>query len=218
MPSVTNEPTDATKTLTVWNRKLHYYVGLYLLLFIWLFALTGLLLNHHWKFAEFYPNRHTSNFERRIRLPVPSSDVEDARDIMRQLGIEGEVGAVKRPESYRFEYNVSRPGHVYQIQTDLNLGVARVMEIEYNGWGIMRTLHTFSGASLTDTKFRRDWALTTIWAISMDAVAAGLVFMVFSSYYMWWRLPKKRTPGMVALALGTMVCGLFVFGLRWLYR
>ena len=26
---------------TVWNRKLHYYFGLYLLLFLWLFALSG---------------------------------------------------------------------------------------------------------------------------------------------------------------------------------
>lgn len=218
MPSVTDGSADVAKTLTVWNRKLHYYVGLYLLLFVWLFALSGLLLNHHWEFTQFYPNRKTSKFERQIRPPTTAGDTGEARDIMRQLGIEGEVGPVSRPEGSRFDYSVSRPGHVYQIQTDLNLGVARVTVIEYNGWGILHTLHTFSGASLTDPKVRRDWTLTTMWAISMDAVAAGLIFMVFSSYYMWWKLPKKRTPGMVALVLGVVVCGLFVFGLRWLYR
>jgi len=43
------------------------------------------------------------------------------------------------------------------------------------------------------------------------------VFLVLSSLYMWWGLKEKRKPGLVALALGIAVCGLFVFGLRWLY-
>jgi uncharacterized iron-regulated membrane protein len=51
----------------------------------------------------------------------------------------------------------------------------------------------------------------------MDAVAAGVVFLVLSSFWMWWGRKDKRGPGLVALALGIAVCGLFVFGLRWLY-
>jgi hypothetical protein len=48
----------------------------------------------------------------------------------------------------------------------------------------------------------------------MDAVAAGLLMMVFGSYYMWWRLPQKRAWGLVALLSGWVVCALFVVGLR----
>ena len=33
-------------TFETWNKKLHYYLGLYFLLFLWLFSFTGLLLNH----------------------------------------------------------------------------------------------------------------------------------------------------------------------------
>jgi hypothetical protein len=33
-----------------------------------------------------------------------------------------------------------------------------------------------------------DWVLPTVWALSMHAVAAGLMAMVFSSYIMWYRL------------------------------
>ena len=41
-----------------WNRKLHFYFGLFLLFFTWLFAFTGLLLNHPtWSFAESWTNR-----------------------------------------------------------------------------------------------------------------------------------------------------------------
>jgi len=80
----------------------------------------------------------------------------------------------------------------------------------------MKVLHTFTGV-LDDPHNRRDWALTTMWAYSMDAVAAGLIFMVLSSLYMWWELPPKRLLGAVVLGLGLLSCGLFCVGLRWLF-
>jgi hypothetical protein len=81
----------------------------------------------------------------------------------------------------------------------------------------MKVLHTFTGVQMDDARNRRDWALTYVWAYSMDAVAAGLVFMVLSSFYMWWKLPQKRLAGAVVLGLGSLVCGLFCIGLRWLF-
>src|ERR1035441_1125119 len=69
----------------VWNRKLHYYVGLYLLFFLWLFAFTGLLLNHSWNFAQFFPNRKVSTWERPVQPPALASDLGQAQDLMRQL-------------------------------------------------------------------------------------------------------------------------------------
>jgi hypothetical protein len=35
--------------------------------------------------------------------------------------------------------------------------------------------------------------------------------------YMWFELPQKRLPGAVALGLGSLICGLFCVGLRWLF-
>ena len=46
----------------------------------------------------------------------------------------------------------------------------------------------------------------------MDALAVGLLVMVFGSYYMWYRLKPKRTLGWIALSAGVISCGLFVFG------
>jgi len=70
---------------------------------------------------------------------------------------------------------------------------------------------------MDDPRNTRDWALTSSWAYSMDAVAAGLIFMVLSSVYMWLELPKKRLPGAIVLGLGSLICGLFCVGLRWLF-
>jgi hypothetical protein len=194
-------------------------VGLYLLFFLWLFALSGLLLNHSsWAFAQFYPSRKISKFQRSIQAVPSGSDFDQASAVVLQIGIEGEIGlAATRRDPEHLEFNVTRPGRVYQVQADLKERRAAVTLNEYNGWGVLRGMHTFVGVSPEDPRNQRDWILTSVWAISMDAVAAGIVVLVLSGVYLWWKRREKRTAGFIALALGAAICGLFVVGLRWIY-
>ena len=70
---------------------------------------------------------------------------------------------------------------------------------------------------MDDSRNQRDWLFTKLWAWSMDAVAIGLIFMVLSSFYMWYQLPSKRLLGSIALFLGFASCILFCVGLKWIY-
>jgi hypothetical protein len=229
MPSVT-EPSTPGKMpkaprfragLARWNRRLHFHVGLFLLVFLWLFAVSGLILNHpNWSFAESWNNRRETNYDRTITPPGPEvkGDLAQAREIMRQLGIEGEIlWTTTRTDANLFDFQVRRPGHFFFIKADLAQKRVSVRHSEVNLWGVIKVLHTFTGVQMDDSRNTRDWALTFMWAYSMDAVAAGLIFMVLSSLYMWLELPKKRLPGAVALGLGALSCGLFCIGLRWLF-
>jgi hypothetical protein len=188
---------------------------------MWLFAVTGLVLNHPtWSFAESWTKRTDTNSERAITALGPElrGDLAQAREIMRQLGIEGEIlWTTTRTNADQFDFQVRRPGHYYFIKADLALNRVTLRHSEVNLWGVMKVLHVFSGVQLDDVRQSRDWALTTVWAYSMDAVAAGLIFMVLSSLYMWWELPQKRLLGAVILGLGSLICGLFCIGLRWLF-
>jgi hypothetical protein len=202
----------------VWNRRLHYYLGLYLLFFCWLFALTGLLLNHpRWDFAQFWPKRVQRTTEDRFQVRDAPTDRERARDLMRQLAIDGEIQwpAAQAPNG-PFVFQVSRPGLVIDVNADLREGRATLQRNELNAWGVMNLLHTFTGVRAADARNARDWTMTTVWALSMDAVAAGLIVVVLSSYIMWYRLKAKRRWGIVALILGLVSCGAFVGSLRWL--
>jgi len=91
-----------------------------------------------------------------------------------------------------------------------------VVRSDVNLWGVTKALHSFTGNIADDPRNHRDWTLTTVWAYAMDVVAAGLIYMVLSSLYMWFRVPQKRTTGAIFLGLGTLICGLFCVGLRWL--
>ena len=131
MPSAT-EPIAPAKSSNVprfragferWNRKLHFYAGLFLLFFVWLFAFSGLLLNHPtWSFAESWNNRKERNYEREVIVPGPEvkGDLGQAREILRQLGIEGEIlWTTTRSDANLFEFQVRRPGHFFFIKADL---------------------------------------------------------------------------------------------------
>lgn len=229
MPSAT-EPTGAGKSpnaarflgqLKCWNRKLHFYAGLFLLFFLWLFAFSGLVLNHpSWSFTEFWKNRKQTSYEREISAPGPEAkgDLALAHELEGQLGLVGEILlTTTRTDPSRFDFQVRRPGHYFFIKADFARKRATVQQGDVNLWGVMRVLHTFTGFQVENASNRRSWALTTVWAYSMDAVAAGLIFMVFSSLYMWFELPQKRHAGAVVLGLGTLICGLFCVGLNWLF-
>ncbi len=213
-------PRDFGVVCRAWNRRLHFYLGLYFLFFVWLFALTGLLLNHgSWSFADFWPNRKVANDEHAFVAPPGGAPLDQAHDLMRQFAIAGEIQwLTTRPDPNRFEFRVSRPGTNFEIQADLKTARAKIQRTDVNTWGIMRALHTFTGVRLGDRQNQRDWSLTTLWALAMDAVAAGLVVLVLSGVVMWWVLPGRKLSGAIALIVGVLVCGWFVVGLRLVYR
>ncbi len=90
------------------TRKLHNYLGLYLLLFLWLFAASGLVLNHSkWPVSQFWKSRVESASHHDIRVPRGGGDIAMASDLMAQLGLVGEVGETKRaPDDTHFDFQV----------------------------------------------------------------------------------------------------------------
>ena len=180
-----------------------------------------MLLNHPaWTFHEHWKNRKETTNERAIKAPAPDAagDLAQAQDIMKQLGIEGDIlWTTTRTDDRLLDFQVRRPGHFFFINANWGQGRATVRQADVNLWGVMKVLHVFSGNIADDSRNSRDWALTYLWAYSMDAVAVGLIYMVLSSVYMWLQLPKKRLTGAVVLGLGCLSCGLFCIGLRWLF-
>lgn len=199
-----------------WNRRFHYYLGLYFLLFLWLFSFTGLLLNHpRWALSHI-PNEPNPAYERTIETPAGDTDLARARNVMRQLGLRGEVDWPQEPQLQgRLDFNVAYPKRAAQVRVDLAGGRARVQQVDRSLWSALRISHTFSGSRYDSPATSRDWILTTLWAFAMDAFAVGLLVMVLGSYYMWYRLKAAKTLGWIALGAGLVTCGLFVVGLAW---
>ena len=205
------------QTLKSWNQKLHIYVGLYFLVFLWLFAVSGLLLNHSWRFTEFWNQRQQSTNECAIELPNSTDDLGQARNLMKQLGLAGEIErTTSQPATDRFDFRVVRPGRIEEVKTDLRKRRAIVQEIRVNAWGAIRMLHTFTGKPANAPRAERDWLLTRLWSLSMDAIALGLVVLVVSSLMLAYERRERWLGASIALGLGMAVGAFFLVGLRWL--
>ena len=200
------------KVLDVWNRRLHYYAGLYFLFFLWLFSLTGLMLNHQQWFTDLY-DRHQVSYDPVIEPPAGNTREAQTRDLMRQLNLRGEVDWPAVQPVGHIDFTVSRPNGAAQVRVDLNARQAYVKEFENGTLHAFQIFHTFSGSRFNQPTSQRDWMVTSAWVFAMDALAAGLIVMVLGSYVMWWRLKRTRALGWAALSAGFGMCGIFVAGL-----
>ena len=136
---------------------------------------------------------------------------------MRQLNISGEISwTTTDPKEDHFDFRVTKPGKWLTIKIDLKAQRATVEQIQTNVWGVLHIFHSFTGVRMNEPKEKRDWFVTKLWSLSMDAVCVGLLFQVFSSLYMWYQILPKRRLGLFFLIIGVFCCGLFVFGLGWM--
>ncbi|HYK87587.1 MAG TPA: PepSY-associated TM helix domain-containing protein [Acidobacteriota bacterium] len=196
----------------LWIRRLHMYIGLYFLFFLWLFCLSGIVLNHpKWTFAEFWNERRQTSREVQISRPADTEDLAICRSLLEQTGIRGEIsGNINRTAPGVISFRVVRPGDIYDIKADLDSRQARIDQIHVNGWGVMNMLHSFSGVRRGDPTLHQNWWATGIWRFSMDALSVGMVITVLGGIYLWFIQIRKRFWGAVALLLGIATLGLFL--------
>lgn len=198
-------------TFDTLNRKLHIHLGLFLLLFIWLFSLSGLILNHgSWKFASFWDEREEASVD--FTLPLSALTQPDVKsEVVKFLDIEGEVqGASSSSENLKFR--IVAPGIVRDVNVDLKTGIGTIKVLKFNFWGKFRTLHTFNGIDKGNSSQSPNWLIANIWRYAMDAIALGLIIICISSWMMWYKIRKEYKFGLLALITGFAMVGYFVFG------
>lgn len=204
------------KDLNFLSRKVHIHLGLFLLLFLWLFAFSGLLLNHgHWGISNFWEKRKETITVTPIHIADSRDSSKVLKDIVSQLKLVGEITNVKMwPDSVHFQ--VSRPGQARSLQVNFKTGLCTQKMMQYNFAGKIRTLHTFNGVNKNNTNLKSNWLITSVWRLSMDAIATGLVLLCISSWIMWYKIREKFRWGWMVLVLGFIGSIYFTVVLRLL--
>lgn len=193
------------------NRKLHIHLGLFVLLFVWLFSVSGLILNHgEWDFPKFYETRKESKTE----FIVPEISLKDNPELISkvtdQLKIAGEVGNVKtKPGS--IDFRVSSPGLVHEIHIDPKSGRGTLKIMEFNFWGKLHTLHMFNGMNKNDPEKSPQWIVAKLWRMMMDMIAVILIILCIGSWIMWFRVRRDYRWGYVVFAMGFLASVYYLF-------
>ena len=121
-------------------KDLHFYIGLFISPFIIVFAISVLVLNHDfidwqedWRDWYFSVDEHV---DRTVGFTIPASDnsdIEYARDILKQIHISGEIAGVFR-DSIQMYVPVTKPGDRISIRADLINGTAFIHRENTNLW------------------------------------------------------------------------------------
>lgn len=198
------------KTFHFWNRKLHIHIGLFLLLFIWLFSLSGLLLNHHWEFATFWEQREQKESVTELTLPARLDSAGVIHAVVDELGISGEITNVKYSAD-ALDFRVTSPGKGKELHVDLAKGTVTQKQYSLNIWGKIRTLHTFNGVDKRNIEKGANWFVTAIWKFAMDGIAILLILLCVSSWVMWYNIRKDYRWGAIVLTIGLVISIYFVY-------
>ena len=131
---------------------------------------------------------------------------------MAQLGLSGEIDQIAaKPE--HFDFRLGKPGRIVNVAVDLASGQASVKTITVNTWGILNSLHHLTGVHSDNPALTRNRTATWIWSVALDATGVGMLLLVLGGLWIWLRRRESHWPGLIALALGLLVCGFFVFAL-----
>ncbi len=204
--------TKHKKGLMKWNRKIHIYLGLFLLFFIMLIGFSGLLLNHHWEFAGFWENRKEASYDKTVQISGEREQDVLVHEIMYNLKLNGSVISPGfSSDSVLLNFIVAKPGTRYDIQANLNDGKIRITETKFNSWGVLRALHTTRNPTKKEQSEQYQSTLASLWSISIDIASIGLIIICLGGWYLWLQVPKKRFYlGLISIVSGSLICVYFL--------
>jgi hypothetical protein len=187
------------------TRDLHRYAGLFLSPFVLLFAVSVILLIH-----PDIPLGESSPLETEdLHVDVPPGfdkiegmeRVEQAKQMIRQVGVSGEIGFVNYSRSTRtITIPVSKPGSESIVTITSGSGTTSVIHRKTGFWTSLIFFHKMPGPHLAN--IRGNWPVVRAWAWLADGTAWLLLFLSVSGIYLWTILRAERRVGLVLIVAG----------------
>lgn len=186
-------------------RRVHLYLGLFLLPWVIVFGLTSLPLNH---IAQQPPVTWTPRTERAFQLDVPADP--DLREIGRQLidaaGLAAGGFNVSRPNPQQIVVNRPRFFGVSRVVYRVDQQRLTVEDRSITVRQFLSAMHTRGGFYLGSF-----W--NTLWAVMVDVLSVALMVWIATGLFMWWCLPAVRRWGWLAIAGGVACFTVIVMSL-----
>ena len=187
-----------------WTRELHLYFGIFICPFLLIFAATTIMLNHRWK-AEVQVEKTSVP----VQLQEGVGNFEQAKSVLQQLNLSGEIHLSRRAEKERLHVRVEKPGERTIVAVDLASGIADVKRQHRSIAGALYYLHFNPGPH----KIRGiNWFFSKLWAWLVDTTVYLLLFLTVSGIYMWAVIKAERKIGLIILGAGSLSFFLIVFG------
>jgi hypothetical protein len=186
-------------------RRLHLYLGMFLLPWFLMYGVSSLPFSHNEWFRE--RPQWTTRADRPYDLEVPpEADLRQVGGrILADLGMSGAYGTY-RPNNRQISVycpNFLRPTRItYDLEKKRLLAEDR----QFHWPQLLTGMHARGG-------FEQDGALNDAWGVTVDVVCVAMILWIATGVYMWWQLPASRGWGWLALGGGIVSFAVFMMAL-----
>jgi len=179
-------------------RRLHLYLGLLLIPWLLVYALSTVALNHTAQFRKFRaPDpQWRPLWEKTVAITAPATP-DGVRDTARRLiadqGISGAFGA--RRQGQRLTINVQNFWHPRRLTYDFDTQQLRAEQKSFAWLDVLIRLHERTG-------YGQGGPLDNLWAALVDLFCVATLVWIGTGLYLWWKLAATRRWGFIALGGG----------------
>jgi hypothetical protein len=180
-------------------RHMHLILGLLLFWVVMMYAVSAVQMAHRIRIVPVVTESDV--------MATPGLDARPlANELMKKNGISGEMGNVT-PVSGGYRFPLNRAGGATQITYDRSTGKTHLRASDTGFWGVLNRLHHFHGLH-NQTGVRNLWGWTVLFA------SLGLFALGGTGIFMWFKLYKERTIGLVLLGANLVVSVGLLIALR----
>jgi hypothetical protein len=183
-------------------RRLHLYLGLVLLPWMFMYGVSSIPFAH----GQYFQKRDaasgrplwTVRTQRPYDKPVPDDPVAQrafARALLQEAGVAGPNFGFYRPNRQTFQASAFSFRKSTRVVYALDRRTITVEDRRFRFDQFLTGMHARGG-------FEQDGLLTKSWGVLVDLVGVAFVLWVATGIYMWWGLPSQRRWGWVALLAG----------------
>jgi len=194
------------------NRRLHLYLGLVLVPWFAMYALSALAMSHRGLVARLgggegeWTHRFTRAYDADL---TPDADASARRAFARRVVDEHRLECA-------FHAGRIRDGQIdvmcftvfaaTRFRYDLHERLLTAEDTRFGPVLVLTRMHGRGG-------FHHDRVGDDLWAMMVDLVCLGLLIWVVTGLYMWWKTPGQRRWGTITLLAGFSCFIAFMLGL-----
>ena len=174
-----------------WIRRIHLFTGLFLLVFILMYFVSGYLMIHENWFERGDPKKTTRT--ERLTYAGDLSTSEFASHLEENLGVRGKRQPPRRRPDGSWQFNYVRPGVNHEVVISPAGDEATITRSEFGPVGLAHGLHRLHG-------YGGGW-LYDLWAVVYDLASAAMILFALSGIFLWHQSTVIRWPGWLCLVL-----------------
>jgi hypothetical protein len=192
------------------TRRLHLYLGMFLLPWFFIYGLSSVVFNYGAVFKLLYRDGipdWSVRFDRPYEISIPQdADLQEiGAQILKDNGLEGAFSTHRPNERqlnvYLFDF-WSHTRLIYFVDQKRLLAEDRRFRWDH----FLTGMHARGG-------FQQASFLHDAWAVTVDIVCVAIVLWIATGIYMWWKLPQTRWWGAIALGGGAISFLVFLVAL-----